>query len=329
MPKVRRKGGGVGRPFQLGVDKRRHSSGRPSVLQEDEICRKKRWDMEFIQQALQNEGLKCARDLPGLSLRPLRKADVAADKDSTDSSNDVIDLDLLNGAHSDALNQHRDHVLRPCRRPPTRHDVKLRVEKVANMGFGVSVRFACHGRGCRFKSTVKKLYISTPSGGCVTNAQAGLALSKIFIKSSEALFLFSSLNLNAPSQTTLQKHLSQSCTSSQKVLDESLSTNRAQVHDYLNLVSRFDDPSCPSVSVQLDGQYNRPIYHGFDGRSTSVSEPVVENETKMNLLISHAVVSKLDGSYDQDKVRVTEFLDSLLAKLLLFRHHPLASTSME
>ena len=62
------------------------------------------------------------------------------------------------------------------------------------------------------------------------------------------------------------------------------------------------DPDCPSIAVSFDGQYNRPVYHGFDGKATSVSEPVVEQETDLNLLVSYSVVSKKDGSYPVEKV---------------------------
>ena len=86
------------------------------------------------------------------------------------------------------------------------------------------------------------------------------------------------------------------------LLEDSLSQNRAVVRDYLNIVGRSDNPDCPSASVSLDGQFNKPVYHGYDGKATSVSEPVIENETDLNLLVSHAVVSKWDGSYSQEKV---------------------------
>ena len=81
-----------------------------------------------------------------------------------------------------------------------------------------------------------------------------------------------------------------------------MSSNRGTVHDYLRIVGRIDDEACPSASVSLDGQYNRPVFHGWDGKSTTVSEPVMENETGLNLLVSHAVKSKLDGTYDANKV---------------------------
>ena len=113
---------------------------------------------------------------------------------------------------------------------------------------------------------------------------------------------FLSLNLNAPVEKTLQKHFTKACSVASAVLEESLSQNRSVVRDYLQVVGRSDDPDCPSASVSLDGQFNRPIYHGYDGKSTSVSEPVIENETNLNLLVSHAVVSKLDGTYEKEKV---------------------------
>ena len=136
----------------------------------------------------------------------------------------------------------------------------------------------------------------------MTNVAAGVALSKVAIKPSDATFFLASLNVNGPSRQTLQKYFSQSCTVAEEVLEEAVSSNRSTVYDYLRVVGRIDDAACPSASVSLDGQFNRPVYHGYDGKSTTVSEPVLENETGLNLLVSHAVTSKLDGTYDANKV---------------------------
>lgn len=56
------------------------------------------------------------------------------------------------------------------------------------------------------------------------------------------------------------------------------------------------------VTLSSDGQYNRPTFHGYDGKATSVSQPILEEETDLHLLCGHAVVSKKDGSYPKDKV---------------------------
>ena len=92
---------------------------------------------------------------------------------------------------------------------------------------------------------------------------------------------------------------------SHDVLESALSHNRGVVRDYVEIQNgpAATDP-VPAIAVAFDGQYDKPLYHGYDGRSSSVSEPVVEVETGMNLLVSHAVVSKLDGSYDKNKVSV-------------------------
>ena len=298
MSKKKRKSGGLGKPFV---------KGDPRIcetwvgLQPSEIEKKKRFGWTLVKKALGNESLTSVTDLPGVSLRP--KPDVSSSLKIVNSSNDIVDLDLLNTAQAEANKQHHKYVLevrRPSERPSTLHVPSLKAQKQRNLGFGVSVYYKCSG--CRFTSTTFPLYHSTQTGGCETNSQAGAALSKVAIKSSDASFLFASLNLNAPSEVTLQKYFSASCSDAEGMLDDCLAENRGTVSDYMHLVGRVDDPNCPSISVSMDGQFNRPVYHGHDGRSTTLSEPVLENETQMNLMVSHAVVSKLDGSYPVDKV---------------------------
>ena len=286
-----------GESFRKG-DSRISKGGSPSVLKPSEIALKKRHSSTLVATACRNESKRHASALPGISLRP--SFPTPTDFKTVDSSNDIVDLNLLNSAHTEALKQHSKYVLNRKRRPATKHPVSLVMKKRANLGFGVTVQFHCSQ--CKFVSPISKLYTTTATGGCSTNLQASIALSKIAIKSSDASFLFSSLNVNAPVEKTLERHFSNSCAVSSEILEESLSQNRAVVSDYVKIVGRSDDDQCPSVSVSLDGQYNRPVFHSYDGKSTSVSEPVIENETEMNLLVSHSVVSKHDGTYDKEKV---------------------------
>ena len=141
-----------------------------------------------------------------------------------------------------------------------------------------------------------------------------------------APFIMDLIEKQHPS-VTLQRHFTNANKVSQSVLEESLTENRGFVQDYVGALSsepvsklsastsavagsttaasapaRPSDENCPSIAVSFDGQYNRPVYHGFDGKATSVSEPVVEQETDMNLLVAYSVVSKKDGSYGQEKV---------------------------
>ena len=291
----KKKKGGHGRPL-TSYDPR-HNSGAPSVL--SNLNLKKRYDLKVVNQACENEHKRSMTDLPGVCLRPKGAPPMTASP-TDNSSNDIVDLERLKQAQCGALKLHQQYVTNRRRRPATAHAVSLIPTKVANMGFGVSIRYKC--KQCRFLSPVYKLYATTATGGCATNLQAGVALTKVPIKSSDASFLFSTLNLNAPSTQTLGNHFNRSCSVANDVLEESLSENRAAVRDYLTVVGRSDSSECPSASVSLDGQYNRPIYHNYNGKATSVSEPVLENETAQNLMVSFAVASKLDGSYDVDKV---------------------------
>lgn len=295
MSKKKKKRGIVGTPYVKGVIN--GNTGAPPV---SDACpgSLKRYDGELVHKACVNESVKHCSRLPGVKLRP--KTSLPDETTTTDSSNDIVDMTLLNESHYNALRAHQNYIFE-SRRPAISHTVRFRMEKVGNKGFGTSVRYHCSG--CRFTSANYKLYHTTLTGACVTNLQAGIALSKVSIKASDAFFMFSSLNLTGPAPSTLQRHFTQSCAVAGDVLEDSLADNRAVVRDYLGIVGRVDDPDCPSASVSLDGQFNRPVYHSYDGKSTSVSEPVIENETDMNLLISHSVISKLDGSYPQDKVR--------------------------
>ena len=144
-----------------------------------------------------------------------------------------------------------------------------------------------------------------------------MAFSKSAIKPSDAEFLFAALNVNAPSRQTLQKHFSSVNQASSQVLESALVENRGLVRDYVAIRDGTCD-AVPAVAVAFDGQYDRPIYHNYDGKSSSVSEPVLEAETGFNLLVSHAVLSKLDGSYDKEKVGFLSILLSIVDTRLAF-----------
>ena len=292
--KKKRSGG-----FKSGPDPNRNC-GAPSVLPHDKGS-KKRFNHDLLQHACQNEGVKHITQLPGVVLRP--KEDPIPSPDASqqcDHGNDIVDLNLLNSSHADALKLHSEYAHRRRRRPAINHPVNLCFTKQHNVGFGVSVVFHCSG--CRFTSPAYRLYQTTSTGGCATNLAAGVALSKVAIKASDACFLLSSLNVNAPSQQTMQKYMTQSCAVAGEMLDDALADNRGVTRDYLHVVGRVDDPSCPGAGVKHDGQFDQPIYHGYDGKSASCSLPVMESETGMNLLVGHAIKSKLDGSYPVEKV---------------------------
>ena len=283
----------IGTPFKKLFDARKHC-GAASVLSKDETNPYKRYDRKLFQQLLENTQLPLHR-LPGVRLRPFEK--LPTTKYDNDISNDVIDLSKLNQAHDKAFRQHKQYALT---RKSTKHSPNLKLQKIRNQGFGVQALLSC--AQCFFKSTPFKLYETTPTGACLTNVQAGVAFSKTSIKPSDASFLFSTLNINAPSQNTLQSHFTNVNQAASQVLESALSQNRGIVRDYVSMQSEVVDP-VPSIRVAFDGQYDKPLYHGYDGKSTSVSEPVLEAETGLNLLVSHAVVSKSDGTYDREKVR--------------------------
>lgn len=283
--------------FKVGFDARR-AVGKPSSLNAEELGRKKRYDPDLLKQACLNEGVKTVTSLPGVNLRP--KLQSPNPEPQLDQSNDIVDLDLLNSAHADALKWHQKYIVRGCRRHAIKHVVSLSMQKKQNVGFGVTVAFKCSG--CRFLSPTYKLYHTTKSGGCVTNAAAGAALTKVAIKASDASFLMSSLNVNGPSEKTYQRYVNDSCAVAGEILEDSLADNRGVAIDYLYIVGRVDDPKRPGCGVAVDGQFNRPIYHGYDGKSSSVSEPVLETETGLNMMVGHAVKSKWDGSYPVEKV---------------------------
>lgn len=279
-----------GSPFTKNDDRR--CSGSPLVLKGADIPIYKRHSKMLVFQVIENTHLS---SLKGIKLRPSNTAASPYGKD-TENSNDIIDLFKLNQSLATSLNQHRQFALK---KRSTKHTPNLKLNKVHNKGFGVQARYHC--TGCTFTSNLFKLYDTTQTGACLTNVQAAMAFSKSAIKPSDAEFLFAALNVNGPSRQTLQKHFSSVNQASLQVLESALAENRGVVRDYVAI----RDGSCdavPAVAVAFDGQYDKPVYHSYDGKSSSVSEPVLEAETGLNLLVSHAVVSKLDGSYDQEKV---------------------------
>ena len=291
---------GRGTPWPKGFHSSR-CTGSPTVLSKEETVVYKRYDKEIVERVVENTQLPLTQ-LAGLRLRPTT---VDQNKDYKDidtdvGSNDIVDLTKLIEAQSQAMTQHF-HFATNKKKPATRHIPSLNLKKLKNQGFGVTIFYHC--TQCSFRSSNFKLYQTTSTGACLTNVQAAVGLSKISSKSLDANFLFSTLNLNGPSTPTLQHHFSAVNKASSQVLEDALSRNRGVVHDYVNIQKSAADP-VPSVAVAFDGQYDVPLYHGYDGKSNSVSEPVLEAETGLNLMISHAIVSKLDGSYEKDKVRI-------------------------
>ena len=287
----------IGIPFTNDYDERRHP-GRALELKINEIPPYKRHSKTLVDQVVENTQ---SSSLKGVKLRPSKAVANPYSKDS-ENSNDIIDLSKMNQAYESSLNDHRQYALK---KRSTKHQPNLKMNKVQNQGFGVQARFHC--TGCTFISQLFRLYNTAQDGRtCLTNVQAAVAFSKSAIKPRDAEFLFAALNVNGPSRQTLQTHFSDVNQSSSQVLEAALAENRGVVRDYLSI----RDGSCdavPAVAVSFDGQYDKPLFHGYDGKSSSVSEPVLEGETGMNLLVSHAVLSKLDGSYQKNKVGCVAF----------------------
>ena len=292
---------------------------------------RKRLSTDLCALALKNTGIKNAVNLPGITLRP--KPKVEDNSDFVPNSNDIIDIQLQQTSYQDA---HKNHRLYANKQKSTKHVPTLLMKKTANLGFGVKVRYAC--RRCSFVSDEYDLFTSTSSGACSTNVLSGVAFSKTCIKPSDAEFLFQTLNVSCPSRNTMQKHFSRSNDTCADVLEDTLADNRGFVRDYMDVTSPTSPPPSPppppppppplpppsssqalptvsspqpststqsqgrKVTLSSDGQYNRPTFHGYDGKATSVSQPFLEEETDLHLLNAYVVVSKKDGSYPKDKV---------------------------
>ena len=281
-----------GRPYR---PQNMYAVGRGSEIGAG-LIRRRRFPKDLCTLALKNANLPSVTQLPGVRLRPMDKgSETTLYTDS--SSNEIIDLKLQQDAYRSAHRQHRDFAVK---RKTTRHPPTLVMKKVSNRGFGITVHFSCSR--CQFASTPQNLFHTTPTGACVTNLQSGIAFSKTSLKPTEAELVFNSMGISCPSRKTLQKHFTNTNSTCASILDESLAENRAALRDYVEISQSNNRVDCPSVAVSFDGQYNRPVYHGFDGKASSVSEPVLEEETGMNLLVGYSVVSKKDGSYDPDKV---------------------------
>ena len=286
-----------GAPFNPGFDENRNNTGRGTVALEFQPVYK-RHEKSMIELVKSNKHL-CLEQLEGVKLRPKNESAWDDYEAVHDNSNDVVDLEKLRAAHNAAHKAHRQYaLLHKC----TKHVPCLQLKKRRNQGFGVTIVYHCSQ--CAFVSDPFKLYDCDSSGSCITNVQAGIAFSKSTIKPTDAHFLFSSLNINGPSQVTLQKHFSRANVVCSDLLESSLAENRGVVRDYVAIVEGGAMEQVPAVAVAFDGQYDRPLYHGYDGQSSSVSEPVIEAETGLNLLVSHAVTSKLDGTYDKNKVNM-------------------------
>ena len=285
-----------GTPFVKSLDSRRNSNGRPSVTLDCVNLKYKRFDKELVDLVQNNTNLPLVK-LDGVRLRPKLQSDNVGYEHDDNGSNDVIDLKKLSESQQSALKEHKHFAVL---RKSTKHVPNLRLLKIRNQGFGVCAYYTCSG--CKFKSSTFKLFECTASGACVTNIQAGVAFSKSALKPSDAHFFLSTLNINGPSPDTLQAHFTRANKESASLLDTALSANRGIVRDCLSIEKGSSSDLVPAIPVAFDGQYDRPLYHGYDGHSSSVSEPVLEAQTGLNLLVSHAVVSKLDGSYEAEKV---------------------------
>lgn len=278
--------------------------GRGVEIAKTDIQRK-RYSNELCKTAMENGSLNCVTKIPGVRLRPAEEKDEVLEIHNS-NCNELVDLEKQQLSYKDAHKQHRMYA---CSRKSTRHVPTLIMKKIGNRGFGLTVQYSCNG--CLFLSAHYNLFDTTPSGACLTNVQSAIAFSKTCIKPTDAEFLFRTLNVSCPSRTTLQKHFNAANTACESVLQSSLSENRATVRDYVNMTSETPvDTDCPAVSVSFDGQYNTPVFHGFNGTATSLSEPVLEEETNMHLMVAHSVVSKKDGSYPVNKVGRVSFFAS-------------------
>ena len=305
---AKRRVGGV--PFKTSTDKRR-SIGSPSVLNPTEVRAYKRFNEKLYDQVRKNTQLSLS-ELPGLRLRPTQNEPLNGEPVNLDASNDVIDISKLNHAHAEAL---KSHTVFAQEKRSTKHIPNLTLQKLCNKGFGVQAMLCC--TRCSFQSPRFNLYKTDQNGTCLTNIAAAVAFSKTTVKPSDAAFLWSSLDINGPSRYTMQKNFSLVNEKNSKVLDEALSDNRGLVRDYVSVVRKVLDP-VPATKVAHDGQYDKPVFHGYDGHSTSVSLPVLEAETGLNLMVSHAVMSKADGSYEKDAV--SRVLFAVIDYFLLMLH---------
>ena len=275
---------------------------------------RKRYSTELCETAMKNGGLNCASKIPGVRLRPADEKDTVIEINSS-TCNELIDLEKQQLSYKEAHKQHKQYAYG---KKSTKHIPALVMKKICNRGFGLTVQYSCSG--CSFLSAYFDLFATTSSGACLTNVQSGIAFSKTCVKPTDAQFLFRALNVSCPSVTTLQKHFNAANTACESVLQNSLSENRATVRDYVTMTSETPvDKECPAVSVSFDGQYNRPVYHGFNGTATSLSEPVLEEETNLHLMVAHSIVSKKDGSYPVEKV-------SRVNLLCVFRRHRVDET---
>ena len=295
---VKKKRKNVGRPFFGAADPRNSNSGSPAVELEFPTIYK-RYDPTLVQHVQEHSN---NQQLPGLNLRPAPT--VSRDyEETTERCNDVVDLQKLDLFHAHCMKEHR---LYATSKRSTRHIPNLKLNKHSQQGFGVRAVYQC--TRCTFVSKPCKLFDTTSSGACVTNVQASVAFSKSTIKPSDAEFFISTLNINGPSQKTFQKHFTAVNQESSQILESAMADNRGVVHDYVALEVGPKKTSCPGIPVELDGQYDVQSHHGHDGQSSSVSEPVLEAKTGLDLLVSHAVISKFDGTYEKDKVRRKYFV---------------------
>ena len=282
--------------------------GNGTVLSKGSISRK-RLSRDLCELAKKNTGIKSSVELPGIRLRPKWVVEIDEDSDLACNSNEIIDFQLQQSSYQNA---HKSHKLFASARKSTRHVPTLIMKKTANLGFGVKVRYLCSR--CKFVSEEYNLYTTTATGAVSTNVQTGIAFSKTCIKPSDGEFLFQSVNLSCPSRNTMQKHFSRANESVGEVLEDTLVENRGFIRDYVEVTSLQPDPSSetaienktkgPKVTLSSDGRFDQPVFHGYNGKAACVSQPFLEEETDLHLLAGYAVVSKRDGSYHPDKVKI-------------------------
>ena len=324
------------KPVQNGFTKgNTFSNGRALELKHKV---RKRYSKKVCDVALKNSNCKSINELPGVNLRPLVWENDHLEGEE-ETNNDIVDLNLQQNSYKRAHAAHKKYC---STRKSTKHVPTLLMRKVANQGFGVTVQYSCQNCAFLSDKFNLFSTTSTGACVTNVQSAVAFSKSNIKPTDAEYLFnvmnvscpstktfqkhfneanqvsqsvLEESLSENRgfvrdyvsilsnepvskappPSETTsfISKSASDSSTASASAATASASTTTA---------SASTDQNCPSIAVSFDGQYNRPVYHGYDGKATSVSEPVLEQETDLNLLVAYSVVSKKDGSYEQEKV---------------------------
>ena len=232
---------------------------------------------------------------PGATLRPYSDASKSAQTlqnaiGDSDSENWVVDQKYLLDAMNHALESHNSSKNR-CN-----HTAKLQKKNVNKNGFGIQASFHCGYRNCKFESKLYNLYPCNPMGQPLTNIQVGIALSKTDLTPNTVETLATTLNIHPPSLTTLKKSYNQALNHSEQLAESAMADNRHEVTSTLRLRGEVEKDAIPSVDVAIDGQFSNRSYHFPNGKSDSVSVPVVEQVTGKGLIIQHVNVGHRDGT---------------------------------